>query len=394
MVNPNRSDCPYPNKGLSGTGVAFKVCELLASERGMPTGEVRGYLDLVALATVADLVPLEGENRALTRMGLSLFDRTANVGLRTLLSRTGLRGKTIEAGHIGFVLAPRINAAGRIGDPTVPLRLLLTEDAGEAHRIVGQLERRNEERREEDRRILDEALALLATRFEPERDYGIVLADEGWHPGVMGIVASRLVERVHRPVILVALDGERGRGSGRSIPAFPIDEALERCSGHLIRFGGHRYAAGMDIDKKEVKRFREAFRAEARRCLRGKAGALSPSRTADAELPLAEATAKLAHELRELGPFGIGNPRPLFLARNLDLAAEPLVVGGHHLKLRLRREGADLPAIGFGMAPSGSVSLLPEGPIDAVFHFELNEFRGRSTPQARLVDLRPGGTLP
>ena len=394
VVNPNRADCRYPHGGLSGAGVAFKLCELLGRMRGAPASELHGHLDLVAMATIADLVPLRDENRAIARIGLERLRGTDKEGLRALISQAGLRSKAWGAGHVAFHLAPRINAAGRIGEASLPLRLLLTEDAADARGIARELERLNRMRREEDRRTLDQALALLADDFDSERDYGIVLAAEGWHPGVIGIAATRVVERLHRPTILIALDGRRGRGSGRSIGAFPLHEALDRCSDHLIRFGGHRHAAGLDIEKDEVAGFREAFRDQAKRALAGDPESLSPRRAADLEIGLAEAAEPLARGLERLGPFGIGNPRPLFLARDLALAAAPRVVGGRHLKLRLAQNGAELDAIGFGMAPTGSADLPPSNRFDAVFRLEMNTFRGRSSAQARLADLRAAGELP
>jgi len=391
VVNPNRRDCPYPDKGLSGAGVAFKLCQLLGGMRGMTPETLLPLLDLVALATVADLVPLSGENRILVRYGLRAIRETREVGLQALLHGAGLGGKEVEAGEVGFVLAPRINAAGRMGDADDGLRLLLCGDAEEARGLALGLELLNRERREEEARTLEEALALLAAGYDPERDHGVVLAGEGWHPGVIGIVASRVVERIHRPVVLVAMDGERGRGSARSVPGFHLYEAVAACGGLLDRFGGHRQAAGMDLRRDRLPGFRAAFAAEARRRLQGHD--LRPVIRVDLELPLAEATPELLRYLRYLGPHGIGNPRPVFLARRVELTPPPRVVGDGHLKLRLRENGASVEAIGFRMAERFPPEALEGSEVDVLFHLQENEYRGVRRVQARLLDLRPTGAF-
>ncbi|HUF76867.1 MAG TPA: single-stranded-DNA-specific exonuclease RecJ, partial [Longimicrobiales bacterium] len=264
VVNPRRADCAYPEKELCGTGIAYKVCALVGRLLGGPENELAEYLDLVALATVADLVPLVGENRVLVSYGLRRFAHSGVVGLTALMAAAGVKPEEVTAGQLGFVLAPRINAAGRIGESMDALRLLLTEDAAEARRLAEQLDATNRSRQEEDGRTLDEALDLLGDRYDPEADFGVVLWSEGWHPGVIGIVASRVVECVHRPVVMVALDGGRGRGSARSVPGFHLYDALHACARHLGRFGGHRQAAGMDIEEAALPGFRDDFNATAR----------------------------------------------------------------------------------------------------------------------------------
>lgn len=387
VVNPNRVDCAYPNKGLAGAGVAFKLCQLLADRTGRDPETLWPHLDLVALATVADLVPLEGENRVLVRYGLRALARSPKAGIRALLAVADLEGEVLEAGHVGFRLAPRINAMGRMGDAATALELLLTDDDARAAELARELDRENDTRRREDRRTLDEALERLSDTFDPDEEYGVVLASESWHPGVIGIVASRIVERIHRPVVLVALDGETGRGSARSIPGFHLYEAVAACGEHLLRFGGHRQAAGMDLRRDALDAFREAFRAEARGRLDGHA--LRPGLSVDMELPLAEASDELFRYLRYMGPFGIANPRPVFVSRGVRLDGAPRVVGSGHLKLRLRQEGARLEAIGFRMADRISPESLGHEPLDVVYQLQENEYRGRRTLQARLLDLRP-----
>jgi len=387
VVNPNRSDCSYPEKSLSGTGVAFKLCQLLGARASVAPEALLPHLDLVALATIADLVPLEGENRVLVRYGLRALARTKKPGLRALLEVTGMAGQEVEAGQVGFVLAPRINAVGRLGDAADGLRLLLCEDASEAMTGARALDDINRERQEEDRRTLDQALALLAETYDPETDFGVVVAGEGWHPGVIGIVASRLVERIHRPVVLVALDGERGRGSARSIPGFHLHEAISACAGHLERFGGHRQAAGMDVRRDALPAFREAFANEARRRLEG--SDLRPRIRVDLELAPAAADLALLDRLRHLGPHGMGNPRPVFLAQGVELAAPAREVGKGHLRVRMRDGTHVLDGIGFQLAERIEPNRLGQGPVDAVFQLQTDDYGGTLRVQARLLDVRP-----
>lgn len=312
VVNPARTDSTYANPGLCGTAVAFKLCQLIARHHGVADEEIFASLDLVALATVADLVPLSEENRVLVRFGLRALAQTANPGLRAMLNRTGLAGKSLQAGQIGFVLAPRINAVGRMAAASTGLDLLLTEDPAEADRLADVLEDQNRIRQSEDRRTLDQALELLAEQYDPDRDFGVVLAAEGWHPGVIGIVASRVVERIHRPTVLIALDNGKGRGSARSIPGFHLYDALSACQSHMVRFGGHRMAAGMDIAEADLQAFRVAFNTEARARMEGVPP--QPALRVDASLALDEVSRDLAHYLQYLGPFGVSNRRPVFVA--------------------------------------------------------------------------------
>lgn len=392
VLNPNRSDCTYPEKGLCGAGVAFKLCQGLAQVFGRRQEELHPYLDLVAMATVADLVPLRGENRTLVRFGLRALAQTRNPGLRALLKASGLDQGEVSAGSVGFVLAPRLNAVGRLGDPALALRLLLTEDRNQAEKMAAEAETLNRERQVADRETLEEALAALTSEFDPARDYGVVLAGEGWHPGVVGIVASRVVEQIHRPTILVALEGDRGRGSARSIPGFHLLEAIRASGEHLERFGGHRQAAGMDLLRERLPAFREAFAREARRTLAGQD--LRPLLRVDLEVGLDELTPDLYRFLKYMGPYGMANPRPLLVARGVELAGPGRVVGKDHLKLRLRQHGTVLEAIGFGLArriPPGSLGRVP---LDVVFQLHENEYRGVRSLQARLKDLRPGKGVP
>lgn len=385
VVNPQRPDCPYPEKGLCGTGLAFKVCQLIAIASGVEADQLFDYLDLVALATVADLVPLTGENRILVTYGLRRFAHSRVVGIDALLNVAGVAAAEVTAGKLGYVVAPRINAAGRIGEAEDALRLLLTDDRSEARALASQLDAVNKRRREEDEKTLEEAIDKLATDYDPDRDFGVLLAAEGWHPGVIGIVASRIAERIHRPVVLIALDGDRGRGSARSIPGFHLYEAIAECSEYLRRFGGHRQAAGMDVDRDAVPQLKAAFNAAARRRL--EPHQLRPTRKPDLEVAISDIDLQLIHWMEYLGPHGMGNPGPLFLARAVSLDSAR-VVGKSHLKVSVGQGRASLDAIGFGLADRVDAGSLGSDPHDVLFRLERNEWKGTTRPQARLVDLR------
>lgn len=388
VVNPNRLGCAYPNGDLCGAGVAFKVGQLLARNLGRPADESWEYLDLVALATIADQMRLRGENRILARYGLRALARTRRPGLRALLARAKVKpGREVDAWAVAFGLGPRINAAGRVGDARAALRLLLATSPAEAERLAGSLERYNSERKELERKTADEAFALLRDDYAPERDRAVVVAGSGWHPGVIGIVASRMVERIHRPVIVIALDGEMGRGSARSIPPFDVHGAISACAGHLDRFGGHHQAAGLDIRRDRIGAFREAFRTVARDRL----GSVEPRPAlhVDTEIGLHEVTPDLCRYARYAGPFGRGNPEPVFVVRRAGLAGPPRVLDGGHLKFHMQRDGRGLPAIGFGLAERLPPESLGSGPVDVAFNLIENTFRGVTTVEAKVVDIRP-----
>lgn len=389
VVNPNRPDCPYPDKGLAGVGVAYKVCCALAAEVGFPEDRLHSFLDLVAVATIADLAPLAGENRALVRWGLRVLPQTPNPGLRALLRSSGLADRSeVTASQVGYVLAPRINAVGRMAEAVRGVALLITDDHAEAAEIAATLELENRSRQTVDSQTLGEVMRTLDRVYDPDRDWGVVLASDGWHPGVIGIVASRVVERIHRPTVLIALgaDGE-GKGSARSISGFHLYDAMRDCAEHLTRFGGHRYAAGCSIQRHRVDGFRSAFNTRARAVLNEEM--LVPEVRIDLELGLAEADEELFRMLRHAGPFGMANPTPVFAARGVRVSGYPRVVGQNHLKMTLSAAGATLEAIGFGMGDRLSDPGLARGPLDVAFKLEENHWNGRSRLQAKLVDLRP-----
>lgn len=395
VVNPSRADCSYPDKGLAGAGVAYKVMCALAEAMGEPPDRLTCYLDLVAVATIADLAPLTTENRAMVRWGLKILSDTPNPGLRALLSSTGLdRKPEIGAGQVGYVLAPRINAVGRMSEALTGVRLLLTDDPAEARSIAASLEDENRWRRQVDGETLREAVGMLEREYDPDRDHGVVLAGEGWHPGVIGIVASRVVELIHRPTILIALGEGEGKGSARSIPGFHLYDAMRDCSEHLIRFGGHRAAAGCSIDPSRVEVFRSAFNRRAAEALAPEPDLLQPRTRVDLVVELAEANEDMCRLLRHAAPYGMGNPAPVLEVRRVTIASAPRVVGSGHLKLTLAANGTRLEAIGFGMGEMAEALAATGASWDVAFRLEENTWTGRSgrprtTLQARLVDLRP-----
>ena len=374
-------DCPvvatrpseYPFPELCGTGVVYKLAQTLGAE-GLDR-----RLDLVALATVADVVPLLDENRGLVAAGLKRLAVTSNPGLRALMEAARVDPATVDAGAIGFRLAPRINAAGRLGHPGTALELLLTDDAKEADRLAGELETLNRDRQAVEDRILREALAQVAEWPEAkQRRRGYVLAGEDWHRGVIGIVASRLVERFHRPVVLIAGGEEEWTGSGRSVPAFDLHGALGACASLLGRWGGHRAAAGLSIRPENVEAFAGAFAARAAEELAE--DDLAPVVHVDAVARGTELNLGLCEELERLAPFGLGNPGVTLLAVGCELSELGAVGEGKHLKLAVKADGARSGAIAFG---HGSQLDRYRRPVryDVAFKLAANHWNGTVSPQ-------------
>ncbi|MEN8373883.1 MAG: single-stranded-DNA-specific exonuclease RecJ [Gemmatimonadota bacterium] len=386
VVNPARADCRY-GEPLCGSGVAFKVCEALVTARGGDRDALLWELDLVALATVADLVPLAGENRVLARYGMRVLANTRNAGLAALLRESGVDPAALRTRDLSHALAPRLNAVGRLEDAAQGLALLLGDPGHDVHATARALNDLNRRRQELDRAILEEALEAATARYDVAESRGVVVAGRGWHPGVIGIVASRLVERLHRPTFVLALpDGEGlARGSGRSIPGFDLVGALAECAPMLHRFGGHAMAAGLDMAADRVEEFRSAFEAVAERRLGPEQ--LVPTVRFDADLPLPQALEEFAAFQPHMEPFGMGNPTPTFLARQVSVVGAPRVVGSGHLRLRLLHHGSESEAIGFDFADEwGSVA--PGTSLDVLYQLRDDHWRGRRRTQVRLVDLR------
>ena len=386
VIDPRRPDCTSEDKNLCGTGVAFKLAQALVGVLGLSPNLPLHFLDYVALATIADVVPLVGENRILVRYGLKKLADSRWVGLRALIETAGLGGKPLRGAHVGFILAPRLNAAGRIGDANDGLRLLLTEDPREAGALARELETINARRQEMDQLILDEAIELVEQTLQPT-DAAIVLGNATWHPGVIGIVASRLVERYGRPTFLIGWDeaGELGRGSGRSIPGFDLHGALHKVGGHLEKYGGHTMAAGFTIRRDQFDAFRVAFLGVAGELLTP--DDLAPSQRVDLELPLASVNPELERLIRHLEPCGAGNPAPVFGVRNAR-AVGARRVGTNHLRFTLDDGSAVLPAIGFRWADAVPEDWLTN-PLDVAFRLERDDWQGRTSIQARIASLAP-----
>ena len=376
LVVTRPSDYPFPE--LCGTGVAFKLGQALL---GDDAPALRRHLDLVALATIADLVPLVGENRSLAIAGLRALTRAQRPGLRALMRTARVDPGALDERSVAFRLAPRINAAGRLGHPGTALDLLLTEDAAEAVRLAGRLEELNRERQAVEETILRSALAKIDAWSDAQRARrGYVLADEEWHEGVIGIVASRVVERYHRPVVLIAGGGDEWKGSGRSIPAFDLHGALGACSAHLERYGGHRAAAGLSVRPECAEAFAEAFAEHADAAL--SEIDLRPVTTVDAVLPPGvPLTLDLCAELARLAPFGLGNPPVTLLAESCELADVNAVGDGRHLRFRVRAARGDAgSAIAFGLGAQLD-SFRRVGRRDIAFHLQANQWNGTVAPQ-------------
>jgi single-stranded-DNA-specific exonuclease len=371
VVAPRPSDYPFPE--LCGTGVVYKLLQAL------DVPNLERHLDLVALATVADVVPLVDENRHLVTAGLRRLARTSRPGLKALMRSARVDPARIDSSALGFRLAPRINAAGRLGHPGAALELLLTEDEQDAERLAGELETLNRDRQAVEDRILREALAQVAEWPEgAQRRRGYVLAGEGWHRGVIGIVASRLVERFGRPVVLLAPGEDGWVGSGRSIPSFDLHGALAACSEHLTRWGGHRAAAGLSLAPESLDAFARAFAVHADAALDD--DDLVPSLTVDAVVDGRDLTLDLCEELARLAPFGLGNPSVTLLAAGCELSELAAVGEGKHLRLAVTANGARSGGIAFGWGPRLD-SLRRPVRHDVAFRLEANHWNGTVAPQ-------------
>ncbi len=384
VVNPHRADCPYPDKDLCGVGVAYKLCEALYQARAH-----RSYgkdIELVALGTIADIVPLVGENRKIVRLGLARMKDTESVGLRALMEVAGVEAEKLGAEQVGFQLAPRLNAAGRMERATLGARLLLTQDAAEAQELAGHLDALNRQRQAVEQDILCAAEAELAAEDVASLP-AIVLAGEGWHQGVIGIVASRLVEKYYKPVVILSVNGAMAKGSCRSIEGLHIYEALKACERFLVGFGGHAQAAGLSLRTADIPAFRRAFEETVRRTLRPED--YVPVACIEFEMDPCAVTTELVEEIARLEPYGEGNPRPLFGCRNLrGSGARRIGSEGQHLKFVV--EDADHHAIDFLYWGQGALAgLVNAEPLDIVYKPSINEWRGIRKVQAIVDSINP-----
>ena len=394
VVNPKLPASAYPEPAPAGVGVAWNLTAATRRElrrrdwfdgADRPEPDLRELLDLVALGTVADVVPLRGANRLLVRYGLEVLNRAPRPGVAALREVAGVRG-AMRGGHIGFQLGPRLNAAGRMGDPFAALQLLTSRDPGEAARLAGELDQVNRERQAEERGIADAAVGrVLEEEWWPGR-WSLVVDGEGWHPGVIGIVASRLVERFHRPTVVLSVVDGQARGSARSIRGLDLHQALGRCADLLTRFGGHAAAAGLQLPAGQVTPFRERFEAVVRDTLVDED--LVPELVIDAEVEFSELHRDAVADLARLEPFGMGNPGPVFVCRGLTVVdIRTMGREQEHIKLRLEQGGRSLDAVAwrraseFGALRRGSV-------LDLAFTPEVNAWKGTERVQLAIRGLR------
>ncbi|MBI2339544.1 MAG: single-stranded-DNA-specific exonuclease RecJ [Deltaproteobacteria bacterium] len=411
VINPHRPDCPYPAKEICGTAVAFNLALALRMrlrEEGffgasLSEPNMKQFLDLVALATVADVVPLTGANRIFVKIGLEELNRSTRPGIVALKEAAGC-GKTLSTADLGFRLGPRLNACGRLYDASKGVGLLTSENSGEARRLAQELNSANAERQGVEKQILREAIALLEADKETQQRMGHVLFQEEWHPGVIGIVASRLAEKYSRPVVMLGRDSfgadiPRLKGSARSFGGLNLIETLRACREHLIKCGGHKAAAGLTLLPERLENFKRAFDSAVRE--RADPEDFRPFLTLDAELRLEEIDSRLLTEVEKLKPFGVGNPAPLFCLRAVT-PRFPRIVGERHLKFTAGRAGTaggngqpagpppvagpNLNAIAFGMA---DLSHLLQNAVDLAFACELNEFNGVSSLVLNVKDIHP-----
>ncbi|MGB4337011.1 MAG: single-stranded-DNA-specific exonuclease RecJ [Bacillota bacterium] len=387
VVDPKRRDCAYPFEGLAGVGVAFKLASAVWDRyfRQVAEAEPLRYLDLVTLGTVADVVPLVDENRTIVSHGLSMMERTSNLGIRSLMAVSDLEGRALKAGHISFGLGPRINAAGRLGDPSLGARLFLTDSEEEANSLAAMLDEENRRRQEIEMDILRQVWEPVS-KMNVRSTGAIVMGSPQWHSGVIGIVASKIAEMTFRPTVLVAFEGDVGRGSCRSVPGFNLYEALGECSDLLLKYGGHAQAAGISISADQLDAFRERLNEIGLECLRR--GELVPTMRVDGELAEDEIDLELALELSRLEPFGLGNPSPVFVSRNM-MVLECRQVGpeGRHLKVKLGRGRRVLDAIGFRLSKKLARVAMAAEEVDVAYSLEVNEWNGRTSVELLLKDL-------
>ena len=387
VINPHQPGCPYPFKGLAGVGIAFQLALALRRrlrDEGAFTAatepNLREYLDLVALGTVADVAPLVAENRVFVSFGLRELSTGARPGVRALKEVAGV-SEPVSCGAVGFRLAPRLNAAGRLDDAATGVELLLCTDPVRARELAAQLDAENAARQALEQEILRDALEQLRSTAGLRGRKSIVLASEQWHPGVIGIVASRLVDLYHRPTILISLREGEGKGSGRSIPGLHLRDALAACAGHLAQFGGHRQAAGLTIDEATLAAFVDHFDQVVNGTLSEED--LTPELALDGELTVADLTLAGVEQLAVFAPFGIGNPEPLFLLRDVRVR-ERRLLNDVHVKLKVEVGGRHFDAIGFHL-------LKPEPGaerVDLACTPQINEWQGRRSVQLRLKDVR------
>ena len=389
VINPKRHDCSYPDKNLAGVGVALKLVQALCLRTGR-TGWLPAFVKIAAIGTLADVVPLTGENRVIAKLGLALLTAGPHkIGLRALLESCALTGKEIDSYHIGFVIGPRVNAAGRMSTPDIAARLLLAADetmAEEARALAEQLNAENLRRQKEEAEIVAQARKTVDTDIDVGSRTVIVVGGDGWHRGVIGIVASKLVEALNRPAVVLSIDGDVAHGSCRSIPSFDMLAALESCSDLLTKFGGHRQAAGLTMDASRIRELRTRINEHADRCLQP--DDLRPRLWIDGALAFRSITAQVASEMSALAPFGVGNACPVFRASGVEIVDGPRLVKDRHLKMALRQEGRIMRGIAWRAADREAFVSQHRAAIDLAYSLEQDTWNGERYLQLSVADFR------
>ncbi|HEY9462511.1 MAG TPA: single-stranded-DNA-specific exonuclease RecJ [Vicinamibacterales bacterium] len=389
VINPKRHDCSYPDKNLAGVGVALKLVQALCIRTGH-TSWLPAFVKVAAIGTLADVVPLQGENRVIAKLGLEMLSRGPHkVGLRSLLDVCGLIGKEIDSYHIGFVLAPRVNAAGRMSSPDIAARLLLASDEAmreEARELAQQLDTENIRRQQEEADIVAAARKAVETDLEIGSRTVIVVAGEGWHRGVIGIVASKLVDAFHRPAIVISTDGDVAHGSCRSIPSFNMLAALESCPDVMSKFGGHKQAAGLTMASDRVRELRARVNDYADGCLQP--DDLRPRIWIDGTLGFRSIDEQMASELTSLAPFGAGNPRPIFRTSGVEIVDGPRRVKERHLKMAFRQDGRVMRGIAWRASEREEFVAGHKTAIDLAFSLEQDTWEGERYLQLSIADFK------
>jgi single-stranded-DNA-specific exonuclease len=389
VINPKRHDCSYPDKNLAGVGVALKLVQALCARTGHANW-LPAFVKVAAIGTLADVVPLTGENRIIAKLGLGMLSKGPHkIGLRALLDVCGLTGKEIDSYHIGFVLAPRVNAAGRMSTPDIAARLLLAADEGmavEARALAEQLNTENVRRQVEEAEIVAQAKKIVETDLEIGSRTVIVVAGEGWHRGVIGIVASKLVDAFHRPAIVLSMDGEVAHGSCRSIPSFNMLGALESCAELMVKFGGHKQAAGLTIETGRIRELRARVNDYADHCL--EPDDLRPRLWIDGALAFRSINEQVASELTRLAPFGAGNPCPVFRASRVEVIDGPRRIKERHLKMAFRQDGRVIRGIAWRASEREMFVTEHRAAIDLAFSLEQDEWNGERYLQLSVADFK------
>ena len=386
-IDPKRKDCSYPFKNLAGVGVVFKLIQALSV--GVPLNKLMDkYADLMCLGTVADISPLIDENRVIVTEGLKRYRHTKNIGLKALID-VSTKGKEITTSTIGYTIAPRINASGRLGCASTSVELFLTDDEEKAKELADSLCHENQLRQQTEQKMFKEALEYLEEHPEVKEDKIIIIPHENWHHGIVGIVSSKITEKFYKPSILFAIDGDEAKGSGRSVTGFNLFGALEYSSGLLEKFGGHELAAGLTIKTDNIEAFREKINEFAKDHMDDEI--LTPTISLDAAIKVNYITLDTVHDINKLQPFGVNNPTPTFAVRNIKIHRISVMSEGRHLRMTLFKDGKYLDSVGFGMGEF--YSYLNEGDyIDVAFALDINDYKGSQNVQLILRDIKETNT--